>query len=215
MPQLRFKVVVTNAAIAVAVLGCMVERVSVVVEATRVEEVSNHILFATVLGDSEPDRGVEVVAFDISSDVELKRYFEDRLIQVRCLVDGAGDSTGFGPYYRGTDLSTISSDALKGYQIAPRSSDGRYAYTVYAFANLAATRLVDSQFQSTPLEAMTFSRVSCFIVGVTKAPVLFPKSNEFILTRDQFQALVRVYRTRQASPNNALERNARPVASVR
>jgi hypothetical protein len=144
--------------------------------------------------ESAPTRQLEVLVFEVSSDVDISPIFEDRQIQVRCEVDGKGDSFGYGPFVGNFDLSAPRQNSAAARSVTSLGSDGRSAYTIYAFANLAATELVDGRFIDTPLESLNFSKLSCFIIGVTKAPVFFPRSNAFILTHAEFLDLLAEYR---------------------
>jgi hypothetical protein len=166
--------------------------VTVVTEDVRIATVPEEMLFGST-GGATPPRMVEVVQWDITSETDFHRHFKDRFMQVRCTVDGNADHAwsdfGHGPFYKGVDLSRSSVDG-GDRALLPRARDGRYAYTVYAFAGLSAGWLEDGHLsRRTDLESVHFSRLSCFIIGVAMAPVLFPKSNEFVLSHDRFIAL--------------------------
>ena len=169
--------------------GCQVQRVKLTVDETRIERVSDHVIYGSMISDSEPTREVEVLVYEVSSGVDITPVFEDRQIQVRCKVDGKGDPMGYGPFERQEPTAARST--------VPPRSDGRHAYTIYAFTNLATTNLVGTQFVDTPLESISFSEISCFVIGVIKAPALFPRSNELTLTRAKFLDLVAKYRGTQ------------------
>ena len=181
--------------------------VSVVTEDVRITTVPQETIFGKSVGASS-QKMVEVVQFELSSDTDFHRHFKHRLMQIRCTVEGnsehAWSDFGFGPFYEGIDLSSSSAHENE-LVLAPRVYDGRYAYTVYAFADLSATRLEDGHLlRRTRLEPLHFSRLSCFIVGVAMAPVSFPRSNEFTLNRDEFIALL-PQRSAVAPPNKPIE----------
>src|SRR5690349_8146200 len=136
---------------AMSLVGCAVEKVRLTVDSTRIERVSDRLLFGSMVNESAPTRQLEVVVFEVSSDADIRPVFENRQIQVRCEVDGKGDSSGYGPFSGNFNISKPweSGDAVR--TSAPRRSDGRYAFAIYAFANLSATNLVDSRFVDTPL----------------------------------------------------------------
>ena len=181
-------------------------RVTVVTEDIRIAKVSDRTLFGEMISQSAPIRSLEVIQFDLSSDADFHSYFEGRQIQVRCTVDHNLDpsriTNGYGPYNNGVDLSSSPMIRPKDLVLTPRAHDGRFSYLVYAFVDLSATRLIDHSFRQFPLETMEFSELSCFVIGVTKAPVLFPRSNDFGLSREQFLKLIARFR----SASNATQR---------
>jgi hypothetical protein len=196
----RYVKLATLAVIAtMSLVGCAVQKVRITVDSTRIERVSDRLLLGTMVSESAPKRELEVLVFEVSSDSDIRPMFENRQMQVRCEVDGKGDSSGYGPFANNFDLSKPGRSAKTVGIGAPLRSDGRTVYTIYAFANLSATNLVGSRFVETPLESINFSKLSCFIIGVTKAPVLFPRSNEFILTRDNFLMILAEYRGRSGA----------------
>lgn len=196
--QLRHRKSVAFIAVAtISLVGCAVERVKMTVDSTRIERVSDHVLFGTMVRESAPTRHLEVLVFEVSSDADISPIFKDRQIQVRCEVDGKGDSVGYGPFDGDFDLSARRRNVTELRNATPRRSDGRFAYTIYAFANLSSTTdSDDGRFIHTPLDSLNFSKLSCFIIGVIKGPALFPRSNEFNLTRAKFLDLVAEYRGR-------------------
>jgi hypothetical protein len=199
VPLRHVKLVAPVVIATISLIGCATERVKMTVDSTRIEQVSDRLLFGTMVSESAPMHQLEVLVFEVSSDVDIRPIFENRQIQVRCEVDGKGDSSGYGPFNGNVNLSTPWKNVKAARMGAPLRTDGRSAYTVYAFANLAATNLVDGRFVDTPLESMNFSKLSCFISGVTKAPVFFPRSNEFILTHAKFLNLLAEYRGRSGA----------------
>jgi hypothetical protein len=140
------------------------------------------------------DRPVDVIRFDLSSDENLARYFEDwdRLVQTRCFVEGAQDGRSYadfavGPLQEGIDISMLGRRRNEARDLAPDSA-GKYRYTVYAFLDLRADdrKYVDGKPRGTfDLASQQFSSVGCFIIGVTKAPVIFPRTNAFSLSERQ------------------------------
>ena len=196
MPLRYVKLATPVAIAAISLLGCAVERIRITVDSTRIDRVSDRLLFGTMVSESAPMRQIEVLVFEVSSDSDIRPIFEDRQIQVRCEVDGKGDSRGYGPFDGNFDLSTPRKSVKADRISEPIRSHGRSAYTIYAFTSLSATNLIDGRFVDTPLESINFSELSCFIVGVEKAPVLFPRSNEFTLTRAKFLDLLAEYRGR-------------------
>lgn len=134
----------------------------------------------------------DAVRFDFSSEVDLRHYFRDRIIQTRCEVVGGKlakqSNWASGPYYEGTHLSLLPPE------VQLKAVDGKYHYSAYAFADLSATQLIDTSFKTTPLDQLRFTGLSCFIMGVAKAPVLFPRSNNLVLSDEDFMSQLRTLR---------------------
>lgn len=168
-------------------------RVEVAVETVGVQRVTRGVL----LPRSDPEwrnRATNVIRFDLSSRADLVRYFADwdRQVQTRCSVYGAEDGrsyTGFavGSLQEGIDISMRGTRTNETAHLAPDST-GHYRYTVYAFLDLTADdeEYVDGKPRGTfDLASQRFSSVGCFIVGVAKAPVIFPKTSTFYASERQ------------------------------
>ena len=119
-------------AIALALSGCMVQKVDVKLERTRIETVSSDVLSGTdpIVPGVRKRQEFVALRFDISSDVDFRDYFKDRLLQVRCEVDGEEGGFGYGPFHDGRDLSRKHIDRSVPVVNLP-AADGRYTYTVY------------------------------------------------------------------------------------
>jgi hypothetical protein len=152
----------------------------------------------------DPDQPTNLIRFDLSSRENLFRYFEDwdRMVQTRCFVDGAEDGRSYrglalGPLQDGIDISMRGSHRKEALDRGPDSA-GKYWYTVYAFINLTADdrKYVDGKPRGTlDLTSQRFSSVSCFIIGVQMAPLIFPRTNTFSMSerqvKDGIDSLVR------------------------
>jgi hypothetical protein len=170
-------------------------RVTVVTENVSIAKVPNDVLFGKSSRLPGTAQFSEVVQFDLSSDTDLLDYFANRAIQIRCRLDGdmniRWSNFGYGPFYEGTDLSVLAMDRKK-FALSPRTHDGRYSYTVYAFKDLNAGWLENgTTSRDAPLETLQFSQISCYIIGVAKAPVSFPQSTNFSLSREQYMMLIK------------------------
>jgi hypothetical protein len=115
-------------------------RVGVLTENIRMAKVSDRALFGGMSSLSPPARTFDVIQFDLSSDTNFHAYFDGRQIQVRCTVDRNIDrseaSGGYGPFYDGVNLASYTLRP-KSITLTPRPRDGRFSYTVYAFADLS------------------------------------------------------------------------------
>jgi hypothetical protein len=139
-------------------------------------------------GLSDPRAALELT---ISSPTELLRYFAewDRQVQVRCSVDGNLNGKSY--------LGVTTKPVLK----TPGPSK-QYEYTVYAFIDLKAD---DSEYKAgrpaTTLDLRTesFEALKCHFLGVTMAPVLFPRSNDVVVSEHTFRTLHTV-RNRHSPP---------------
>lgn len=167
-------------------------RVKVALERAQVVAAPRRLLFQN-FGDSATDETTrDAVKFVFTSKTDLHEYLRDRIIQFRCRVKGAGadyESFGRGPYYQDTLIELLPPSA-RLEKIA-----GRHEYSAYAFVGLSVdTETADGGFEDTPLDQLQFSRLSCFIIGVEKAPVLWPRSNDLVLSYEDFMSQLREFR---------------------
>ena len=124
----------------------------------------------------------EVLRLEISSKTDLLKYFSDydREIQVRCSVDGNRD----GRKYSGLAVGPIA----EGYQMR----SGRYRYKIYSFVVLHAKAVEyegGKPVKTISLKTSDYEALRCHLLGVTKAPVLFPRSNDVTVSAESFRAL--------------------------
>ena len=166
-------------------------RVEIRLDEASVRAVPHKILFP----DSRRNDGVpkerDVLVLAVSSETELLSYFQvrDRQLQVRCRVEGNEGSQR----YRGFALSPVPERVLsEGSESSnPR---GRYLYIIYSFIDLeAADEMYEGGKPATRLDLRTasFSSLNCHLLGVTKAPGLFPRSNDVSVSADVFRNMVR------------------------
>lgn len=182
----------TLALLSIAVVSCSNPlpfgpgRVAVTLEDASVRVVENQTLFSDT---PETLRHVprQVLQLRISSRTDLLKYFEDwdRHLQVRCSVEGSAngkvyENAGYGPRPERIEHGG--------------ASRGPYQYTVYAFVDLEAD---DAEYDlgkpATKLDLKVdhFESVGCHLIGVQKAPVLFPRSNDFVVSGREFHDLLR------------------------
>src|SRR5262245_45441555 len=156
-------------------------RFKVALEDVQLQRVPQATLFPPGRFERAPDRDRETMLIRFSSSIDLFEYFASwqRMIQVRCYVEGAANrrtysSFGLGPYERGVDISRLRRGDTGP---PPSGNDGRHLYSTYAFIDLVAHDEVyeDGVPRSElHLDKDRWSRISCYVIGVTKAPVLFP-----------------------------------------
>ena len=168
-------------------------RVEVKLEDVAVATVEHATIFPEAASaPSRPSR--RVVRLSLSTRTDLVQYFKewDRQIQVRCSVDGSAN----GRSYHGFSTQPFPDGSGNGVALPSQAAPGseRYLYTIYAFVDLVAE---DDEYQGgrpvTTLSLKTdhFEALRCHLLGVTKAPVLFPKSNDFVVSAERFRNLYR------------------------
>jgi hypothetical protein len=157
-------------------------RVEITLDQTAVRSVSQSVLFSSSGAASSRER--DVVELQISSATDLIKYFKDwdRQLQVRCGVRGNTN----GRQYRGWARGPIPH--------AKDARDSRFRYTIFSFIDLQAD---DVEFDggkpagTLDLRSGEFGSLNCYLLGVTKAPVLFPRSNDVDVSVDTFRALLK------------------------
>lgn len=172
-------------------------RVYVELDNVQVRQLEHEVVFGNDMPSPGERPARDVVQFTISSQADLYPYFKewDRTIQVRCSVEGNTNGktySGFakGPFNEGTDISRP--EHPRWYASRPSPTTGRFVYTVNAFIDLTA---MDIEYKggkpATTLNLRTekFDRLACHVLGVTKAPVLFPRTNDFVLGAAEFRKL--------------------------
>jgi hypothetical protein len=157
-------------------------RVAVSLEEASVRTIENEALFPHISANVKHVQR-QVIQFRISSRTDLLKYFEDwqRLVQVRCSVDGSAN----GRAYR---------DSGYGPRLERVGQDGVYHYLVYAFVDLTAwdvEREGGKPATTLDLTVDRFESLGCHIIGVQKAPVLFPRTNEFVVPASMVHDLIR------------------------
>lgn len=136
--------------------------------------------FPTRSGSPEQREALEL---DISSQTELVEYFAEwnRQVQIRCSVDGNLNGRSYTGVAR--HLAMKRPGELKPFK-----------YTVYAFIDLKAldTHYVSGQPATTlDLKTERFESLKCHFLGVTKAPVLLPRSNDVVVFESTFRTQFR------------------------
>lgn len=167
-------------ALQLAAVACEFRMSHVTLEDTRVhEEASSLVRGEPGVGGTEA-----FLDFTVSSDQDLLEFSTRWLLQTRCTLKARNTGIEFetpvwGPFHNGHDVS-------RPRRLPPdfkmtRRADGRFEYHLYAFPKLMASEFRDHEFVPKPLAAIEFEQIECYLIGVQKAPVIFPRSNEWIL----------------------------------
>jgi hypothetical protein len=165
-------------------------RVEIKLDQAAVLAVEHSTLFPDSSRDPAAPARREVLRLVISSKTELLSYFKerDRQVQVRCAVDGNRS----GKSYSGFALGPVPERRLH-LNSTNAALQPPYRYTIYAFIDLKAE---DVQYKggkpagSLDLKKEAFGTLKCHLLGVTKAPVLLPRSNDIIVSATTFQSLL-------------------------
>jgi hypothetical protein len=183
-------------------------RVEVALEDASVRMVAHETLFPESTNAKLRHVPRQVVQFRISSRTDLLKFFEDghRQLQTRCAVDGSANgkaynSVGYGPLAEGSEHGAAS----RGLTSKPET----YYYAVYSFVDLEADdrEYKDGKPATTlDLKVDRFDALNCHLLGVEKAPVLFPRSNDFGVSARQFDDLLR---------KGGVPANQKPIAKQR
>lgn len=158
-------------------------RVAINLDQVRVRLVDHAVLFPESLTRSGSPNRREALELVISSRTELLGYFAewDRQVQVRCSVEGNLNGRSYKVVAPAPVLKKPGS--LKPYQ-----------YTIYAFVDLKAkdTEYVEGRPATTfDLRTDRFESLQCHFLGVIKAPGLFPRSNDVVVSESSFRTLLR------------------------
>ena len=158
-------------------------RVEIDLDQAKVLRVDQATLFPGSPTRSGSPKRREALELVISSPRELLGYFAkwNRQVQVRCSVEG--------------NLNGRSYAGFATHPVLKRSGPSRpYEYTIYAFIDLKAEDTEYVRGRPAPtfdLRTEGFESLKCHFLGVTKAPVLFPRSNEVVVSASTFRTLLR------------------------
>ena len=170
--------------LAFASVSCTGSRVAVHLEQASIRTIDHATLFPRS-SVAQRDRSLRhVLQLNISSQTDLLKYFEERhtQLQVRCWVEGSKD----GKEYNGFSVGPIAEKAI--------GETTSHHYTIYSFIDLEADEV---QYKSgkpastMDLRLARFDALKCHLLGVVKAPVPYPKSNDFIVSSSTFRELLR------------------------
>jgi len=166
-------------------------RIVINLDQAKVLAVDHAVLFPEFPRDSATPERREVLQLVISSRIELLKYFADwgRQVQVRCAVEGNSNRRTYSGFALGPRPEAHA---------APTDKDSAlrkpYRYTIYAFIDLKADdeKYVSGRPATTlDLKTETFESLRCHLLGVTEAPVLFPRSNDVVVPASTFRSLLR------------------------
>ncbi len=170
--------------LAFASVSCTSSRVAVNLEQASIRTIDHATLFpgSPVV---QHDRSLRhVLQLNISSQTDLLKYFEDRHTQlrVRCWVEGSTDRKE----YTGFAIGPITEKSI--------GETTSHHYTIYSFIDLEAD---DVQYKNgkpastMDLRLARFDALKCHLLGVVKAPVPYPQSNDLIVSSSTFRELLR------------------------
>lgn len=143
----------------------------------------------------------EYIRLEISSQKELYQYFVkdwNRILQARCEISceeckESSDLATFGPYYNNSDISRLRNSGSHIKQ----SEDGLYHYSIYTYRNLKSDEHYYYGKKVPEISQGNFDTLSCYLIGITKAPVIFPRSNSFSITGKEFEKIYLKYKSEQ------------------
>ena len=144
------------------------------------------------------------IKFKIITDKNLLEYYtfeRNYPINVVCKAEGAERkenlrSSGFGPFYKGIDISKILLPDDPNREIIVSNDSEKYEYTIYSFINLEAgyTQLhYGVPETSLKLEKEIFGTVGCLISGFAYPPFIPPRSNVFSVSKLEFDKMLTRY----------------------
>jgi len=179
--------------------------------AVRIETVPSRDLFReSTAAPNAPPR--TVLRFDVTSNHDLVDFFHDWILQLRCNLEGVPNGRPYSSFGYGALLKENERQKSARSVSAPKTpsnADAAHVYTLYAFVDLKAVDEDSVGWSShVALETLQFDHISCYLIGVTKAPVLFPKSNAFSVTRQHFIELLQQSRLTEATPNHSVNTDA-------
>jgi hypothetical protein len=181
---------------ALLVVSCSGSRVAVTLDQAAIRAIDHATLFPKYGGSSTDRASRQVLQLSISSETDLPKYFEDqeKQLQVRCSVDGSSDGKAYRGFATGPlpERSYATGNRAQQGQITPRNK--RYRYIIYAFIDLEADSVEyknGKPASTLNLKADHFDALTCHLIGVQKAPVPFPRSNDFSVPVSNFHALLR------------------------
>lgn len=126
--------------------------------------------------------------FRVSTTQDLLDFSERWVLQVRCELKELKAETEthypvWGPFHNGHDIA--SGWRLPENFVMTKREDGLYEYFIYSIPGLSVRESYGHQRHLKPIEDIDFSELKCFMRGVTKAPVLFPSSNTWTITKSE------------------------------
>ncbi len=168
--------------------GCEVHMRHVTLEAARfLDRPSSVIRGETTKKDTET-----FIEFKISSDQDLLEFGKRWKLQAHCDLENEAHrdlgSPVWGPFHNGYDVSRPWR-LPTSFTMAKRA-DGRFDYYLYAFPNLTAYEFREHGWFPEPVTKVQFSQVHCYLIGVKMAWLIFPRSNEWTMTRSELLELL-------------------------
>ena len=146
-----------------------------------------------------PNETKEYIQLDISSKKELYHHFVkdwNRILQTRCNVsckkcNASSDIAAFGPFYKNINILDINNSKPH----IEKNEDGMFHYSIYTYRNLKSNEHYTHGQKIPEISQGNFDSLSCYVIGVTKAPVIFPRSNNFSITGKEFNKIYLKYKS--------------------
>jgi hypothetical protein len=178
--------------------GCALTTIDTELENASIATKDTIFIYGDLLWDysknqNRENESTEYIRLEISSKKELYQYFVkdgDRILQARCKISceeckTSSDLATFGPYYDNRDISRLRNS---GSHIK-KNEDGLYHYSIYTYRNLKSNEHYTHGQKIPEISQGNFDTLSCYLIGITKAPVIFPRSNSFSITGKEFDKI--------------------------
>ena len=174
-------------------------RARITLERATVLQVESNVLFPEFKGLTENLSSPKqhwALRMQGHADRDLNEFFEGWQLQVRCTVEGAADGRSYRAVATGprTAVSVVGTSSGTSQSTNIAGQKPSFNFVIDTFVDLTAQdeEYVNGRPRSTlNLRTATFEKLSCYILGVTKAPVLFPRTNSLNVSHIEFQALLR------------------------
>lgn len=170
-------------------------RIEVSLDQVAIRDIPHAELFQDEHADAGLRPSTETVALDISSETDLFEYFqrEEDQLQVRCSVHGNANGRKYSATGR-PSLPRHPPTRPEGGAPSDNGAPTRYNYTRYAFIDLKADDVVyqgGKPASTLGLKTESFESLRCHVVGVSLGSLLWPRTEDIIVSADAFRALLR------------------------
>ena len=166
---------------------------------TRIEDVTLEDIsvveksWSFIRYDNVEEETETFLQFRFSTTQDLLDFAERWILQVRCELEGLKAETEthypvWGPFHNGHDIA--SSWHLPENFVMTKREDGLYEYFIYSLPGLSVWESGDHRRHLKPIEDVDFNGLTCFLRGVTKAPVFFPSSNTWTITKSELMTVL-------------------------
>jgi hypothetical protein len=141
------------------------------------------------------DEKTKALKINLTSNINLYNYFkkEGRVIQPRCDIyigdeKSEYDTLVYGPYYKDINITYFSNKDLE--KVVSEENKKTYLYTIYALSDLVALKRSEiGESNEVSLTSIKFSKIQCYILGVTMLGY-FPRTNYLTINYDDFNKII-------------------------